>query len=72
MNTLIPFASRAEALRLSRLLSARRIACTVINTPRKLGVSCGLTVVFSEHSLSTVQEIIKNEGFKTKQGVFKR
>ena len=72
MNTLIPFRSRAEAIRLSRALNAKRIAHTVINTPRNIGVSCGLSVLFYERHLEMVQELIKTLSLTTSQGVFKR
>ncbi|MBQ8177650.1 MAG: DUF3343 domain-containing protein [Clostridia bacterium] len=72
MNTLIPFKSRAEAIRLSRALSLKRIANTVINTPRSLGVSCGLSVLFYSTSLEKVRATIGELGLKTEQGVFKR
>ncbi len=72
MNTLIPFGSRAEALRLSRLLNARRIANTVINTPRRLGVSCGLSVLFDDAYLGVAKEMIEKEGLRTQLGIFKR
>ena len=72
MNTLIPFKSRAEAIRLSRALSKKRIAHTVINTPRKLGVSCGLSILFYATSLDIVNTTIKELGLTTKQGEFSR
>lgn len=72
MNTLIPFKSRAEAIRLSRALSKKRIAHTVINTPRKLGVSCGLSIIFYATSLDIVNITIKELGLTTKQGEFSR
>lgn len=72
MNTLIPFRSRAEAIRLSRALNLKRIAHTVINTPRNLGVSCGLSLLFYDKHLATVQELIKSLSLSTSQGVFKR
>ncbi len=72
MNTLIPFKSRAEAIRLSRALSKKRIAHTVINTPRKLGVSCGLSILFYATSLDIVNMTIKELGLTTKQGEFSR
>ena len=46
MNNIAPFRSRSEALKLSRALNEERIANIIINTPRNLGVSCGLSVVF--------------------------
>ncbi|MBQ4072559.1 MAG: DUF3343 domain-containing protein [Clostridia bacterium] len=72
MNTLIPFKSRAEAIRLSRALSKKRIAHTVINTPRKLGVSCGLSILFYATSLDIVNTTIKELGLTTMQGKFSR
>lgn len=72
MNTLIPFKSRAEAIRLSRALSKKRIAHTVINTPRKLGVSCGLSILFYATSLDIVNITIKELGLTTMQGKFSR
>ncbi|MBR3685598.1 MAG: DUF3343 domain-containing protein [Clostridia bacterium] len=72
MNTLIPFKSRAEAIRLSRELSRKRIAHTVINTPRSLGVSCGLSLLFYASSLEIVNECIVAMGLSTSQGVFRR
>ena len=72
MNILIPFKSRAEAIRLSRALTKNRIAHTVLNTPRRLGVSCGLSVVFYDSSLENVNNQIKILGLVTNLGVFNR
>lgn len=72
MNTLIPFKSRAEAIRLSRALTRKRIAHTVINTPRRLGVSCGLSVLFYATSLEKVNETIGELSLATSQGIFTR
>lgn len=72
MNTLIPFKSRSEAIRLSRTLTVNHVAHTVINTPRNLGVSCGLSLLIYESSLQKVQILIKSLGLSTMQGVFKR
>ena len=72
MNNLIPFKSRAEAIRLSRALTRKRIAHTVINTPRSLGVSCGLSVLFYSASLEIVNATISELVLQTGQGIFKR
>ncbi|MBR2350051.1 MAG: DUF3343 domain-containing protein [Clostridia bacterium] len=72
MSRLIAFRSRSEAMRLSRALSARRIANTVINTPRSLGVSCGLSVVFSPSSTDTVRNIVTELNLQTQQGIFQK
>ena len=72
MNTLIPFLSRAEAVRLSGALGKKRIAHTVINTPRRLGVSCGLSVLFYAKSKEVVEQTIKELGLTTAQGIFTR
>ncbi|MBO7156620.1 MAG: DUF3343 domain-containing protein [Clostridia bacterium] len=72
MSHLIAFRSRSEAMRLSRALTARRIINTVINTPRSLGVSCGLSVVFSSNSLEVVRNVVTELNLRTSQGIFQK
>ncbi len=70
MNYLCAFKSRSEAFSLNRALKAEGIISTVINTPRKLGVSCGLSVVFNGGFESRVRTLISELGLKTFQGIF--
>lgn len=70
MNYLCAFKSRSEAFRLRRALADSGIASTVINTPRKLGVSCGLSVVFDPRYEYKVRELVSSLVLKTFQGIF--
>ncbi len=72
MNYLAPFRSRSEAFRMSRALNERHIASAIINTPRSLGVSCGLTVVFDSSHLDTVKEIVSSLSLGSLQGIFRK
>lgn len=72
MNYLAPFKSRSEALRLSRALNERHIASAIVNTPRSLGVSCGLTVVFDSSRLELVKELVSQLNLVSSQGIFRK
>lgn len=72
MNYLCAFKSRSEAFRLRRALAESGIASTVINTPRRIGVSCGLSVVFDGGYEYKVRELVSALGLKTFQGIFSK
>lgn len=72
MNYLAPFRSRSEAFRMSRALNERHIASAIINTPRSLGVSCGLTVVFDSSRLELVKELVSKLNLVSSQGIFRK
>ena len=46
MEVLAVFQNRTQALNFSRNLSRYNVQTKIINTPRELSTSCGLTVVF--------------------------
>lgn len=71
MNNIAPFRSRSEALKLSRALNEERIANITINTPRNLGVSCGLSVVFNENYIEKVRSIIAEKSLTSSLGIFR-
>lgn len=71
MNNIAPFRSRSEALKLSRVLNEERIANIIINTPRNLGVSCGLSVVFNENYIEKVRSIIAEKSLTSSLGIFR-
>lgn len=72
MDTIAPFKSRSEALRLKKLLSDRRIAATVINTPRELGTSCGLSVVFQGKEIALVASLIRQNMLSSFLGFYNK
>lgn len=71
MNNIAPFRSRSEALKLSRALNEERITNIIINTPRNLGVSCGLSVVFNENYIEKVRSIIAEKSLTSSLGIFR-
>lgn len=70
MNTFAPFKSRSEALRLFNALKEKKIAATIIDTPRRAGLSCGLSVVFDKNYRSIVQNIVLNNRLNSFLGFF--
>ena len=48
------FRSRQQVLRFEAHLRKRRIACSVISTPREVAVGCGLSVRFNMADLQAV------------------
>ena len=71
MINIAPFRSRSEALKLSRALNEAHIANIVVNTPRNLGLSCGLSVVFNEAHYEKVRSIIAEKALSTSQGIYR-
>lgn len=71
MNNIAPFRSRSEALKLSRALNDAHIANIVVNTPRRLGLSCGLSVVFNEKHFDKIKSLIAEKDLGTSQGIFR-
>ncbi|MBR6751485.1 MAG: DUF3343 domain-containing protein [Clostridia bacterium] len=72
MNTLIAFSSRSEAVRLLNALKSQRIVATLINTPRYLHLSCGLSVVFPSSHKSEVLNTVSDLNLKTSLGIYTR
>lgn len=70
MDTIAPFKSRGEALRLYNYLNQRRIASTVINTPRRFGLGCGLSVVFPAAYRNEVESFIRRSGISGLVGFY--
>ncbi len=69
MSLIIPFRSRNQALRLDRELNARNQTSVLINTPRALSRSCGLSVkTLAPFDLAFT--LIRNLELNTLIGVF--
>ena len=59
------FRSRTETLNFASLLRSYRVPCSVINTPRSINVSCGISVKFESLYLDTAKQIMSRRGFST-------
>ncbi len=72
MDTLAVFRSRSEALKIYNLMKKNRLACSTVSTPARLGVGCGLSVVFSDSSVDSVKKLIAQSGVNSFVGFFRR
>ena len=64
------FRSRTETLNFPSLLRSYGVNCSVVNTPRKINVSCGISVQFSNMDLVIAKQIISRRRFDTFAGIY--
>lgn len=65
------FRARTETLNFANLLKSYDIPCSVVNTPRSINVSCGISVKFSLYNLSTAKNIVARRKFDSFGGLYK-
>ena len=63
------FRSRTETLNFASLLKSYGVYCSVVNTPRRINVSCGISVQFSSKDISFVKQILSRRKFDTFAGL---
>ena len=64
------FRSRTETLNFASLLRSYGANATVVNTPRKINVSCGISVKFGQGDLNIAKLIISRRNFNTFAGFY--
>lgn len=64
------FRARSHTINFANLLNSYKVPCQIINTPRKVNVSCGISVKFDYKDLSTVQQILSRRSFDTFGGIY--
>ena len=64
------FRSRTETLNFASLLRSYKVNCIVVNTPRSINVSCGISVKFESSYMQVAKEIISRRGFSTFAGFY--
>ena len=52
------FGNRSHSMQFASNLKRIGVRCSVINTPRELSVSCGISVLFDKMSLSRARTIV--------------
>ena len=67
---IIVFRARSHTINFANLLKSYKVACDIINTPRKVNVSCGISIRFSPHDLAVVEQIISRRNFDTFGGIY--
>ena len=64
------FRSRTETLNFASYLRSYNVKCMVVNTPRNINVSCGISVKFSSAELPIARNIIARRSFSTFAGFY--
>ena len=59
------FAVRTETISFYNMLKRARMNAMVVETPKSLQASCGISVKFSQDDLSKAKSIIKNGNFRS-------
>ena len=67
---IIVFRARSHTINFANLLRSYKVDCEIVNTPRKVNVSCGISVRFSPHDLVVVNQIISRRNFDTFGGIY--
>lgn len=64
------FRARSHTINFANLLNSYKVPCQVINTPRKVNVSCGVSVRFEPRDLPIVEKILSRRNFDTFGGIY--
>lgn len=67
---IIVFRARSHTINFANLLSSYKVNCQIVNTPRKVNVSCGISVKFSPKDLMTVENVLARRKFDTFGGIY--
>ena len=70
MYVIAAFRSRNQTLMFSNILSSYGIKTDVVNTPRAVMVSCGISVKFDYVNLQRAKEVLDRRKFDTFAGFF--
>lgn len=68
--TLAVFRARNETLSFATLLRSYKINAQIVNTPRKINVSCGISVKFNFADQPTAKLLLSRRKFETFVGFF--
>ncbi len=67
---IIVFRARSHTINFANLLQSYKVPCQIVNTPRKVNVSCGISVKFDSMYLKSVQSILARRYFDTFGGIY--
>lgn len=70
MYYLAVFRARTQTLLFANLLRSYGVTVTIINTPRSINVSCGISAKFSATYKKTAESIIARRKFDSFAGFF--
>ena len=69
-NIIAVFQNRSHTMSFASHLKRLGARCRVVDTPRELSVSCGVSVVFSSKNLKQARFILSSTNLNTLIGVF--
>jgi len=64
------FRSRTETLNFASILRSYGVLCSVVNTPRRINVSCGISVQFSNKDEMIAKQVLSRRRFDTFAGFY--
>ncbi len=67
---LVVFRSRSETMKFVNILNSYGSIVSIINTPRQLSISCGISAKISPASLGLAKDILKRRQFYTFAGIY--
>ena len=67
---IVVFRARSQTINFANLLSSYKVQCQIINTPRKVNVSCGISVKFTPKDLVIVEKLLSRRNFDTFGGIY--
>lgn len=67
---LVVFRSRSETMKFVNILNSYGVFVSVVNTPRQLSVSCGISAKIQTASLNLAKDILRRRQFYTFAGIF--
>lgn len=67
---IVVFRARSHTINFANILNSYKVPCQIINTPRKVNVSCGISVKFSSNDLVIVEQILSRRKFDTFGGIY--
>lgn len=70
MEIIAVFRARNQTLVFANLLRSYGVKVLVVNTPRRLSVSCGLSAKFPAESRALAEEILSRRKFDSFAGIF--
>ncbi len=72
MNTIAVFKSRTQALSVYHYLQTKKIACVTINTPSRLHLGCGISILFPAAYINEVKTAVDALGAAGFLGFFNK
>jgi len=64
-NILAVFGNRSHSMQFASALKRVGVRCKVVNTPREISVSCGISVIFDRVALPQAKQIVEYYKFSS-------